>query len=457
MAKLLVIIFLTNTEKEGYFLGKSSKKKVLIAMTGRRDSTVAAYLLKKQGFECIGIAFLFSDEKVLQKQVDLTSKKRPGLDDNEGQTEETMRGEIIPQEKLYGRCHISDIDAIAKICEKLGISFFGVKGKDNFNSSVRDPLIASALGGTSFNSCVNCNNIKLSLLAQKADELGCSYIATGHYAKISKNQKTGHFSIYTANDLENDQSYLLSRLPQETLKKLILPLAEMRFKEVLKVKEMIGLELLESSRSNRPCFTGDLRFPYLVEACAASSLLKPGQVFLQEENMIARDHQGIHYFQIGQKKIKLPDDKVTKSKLIISDLVPNTGSVVLSPEKDFSYSHLSLSSVILDINLNLSKPLVGLAKLAVDGDLWPCKIYFKNFMSIVIQFLDIQKGIVPTGTNLVIYNKKGTSGKIFLSGFVMKSGIIQNGKLLNYIRPIKRQEEGDDQNDTGPDLPEFTH
>ena len=265
-------------------------------MTGRRDSTVAAYLLKKQGYSCIGITFLFSDEKRLQQQIDHIHKKVNKNEEDDSTAEETSANKHIPKEKLYSRCHVKNIDKVSDVCKKLDILFYGVKASDQFSAEVTDQLVGNKLAGKTLQSCVHCNNVKFSLLIEKAEELGCDYIATGHYAKVVENQKTGYFYIHTANDLEHDQSYLLSKVSQKSLKKLILPLSETRLEEVEKVMKMIDFELPYKSTEDKNCYVGDTRLPSLVEVCSSPKLLRTGHLFLEHENIVGSEHKGVTSF-----------------------------------------------------------------------------------------------------------------------------------------------------------------
>jgi tRNA-uridine 2-sulfurtransferase len=438
-------------------LSSPFQKKVLIAMTGRRDSTVAAYLLKKQGYQCIGISFLFSDEIKLQQQVDLIHNKVSGNEDVDTTSEVSSEKKLISKEKLYSRCHIPDISQVANICEKLDILFYGVKSADRFSAAVTDKLVANKLSGKSFQSCVDCNNVKFSLLVEKAKELGCDYISTGHYAKVVENQKTGHFYIHAANDLEHDQSYLLSRLPQESLKKLILPLSETRLKEVEKIMQMIGLKLPFISSEDIDCFQGDLRLPSLVEVCSAASLLRKGNFFLEHENLISSEHRGIHHFEVGQTNLNLGSDSKASSKLIVNKIVPTNGTVIVSPIKDIYFDRLLINKVILDPMRDISKPFQGFVKIGIKSDMQACHVYFKNFNTIMVVFKKIFVGIITTGTTIAIYNKIGISGKIITSGEVQVCGVVDKGELTNYIGRVDEVDEDDEKESSYIALPEFFH
>ncbi|MBT7610775.1 MAG: hypothetical protein HN576_13525 [Bacteriovoracaceae bacterium] len=422
-------------------MSKFNGKKVLIAMTGRRDSTVAAYLLKKQGYECLGITFLMSPEDLLTKQIDHLHKNVDSKSENDTSLEEIKKNMLISKEKLYSRCHVSEINKVSEICNKLDITFYGVKAEDRFSAEVIDRLVGNKLGGKTFSTCVYCNNVKLTLLHEKAIELGCDHIATGHYAKVVANLKSGRSFIHAANDFKHDQSYLLSRVPQQILKKLILPLSETRLEEVEKVMNMIDFELLPSSQPNNLCYIGDARLPSLIEVCSSSHLLRTGHIFLQRDNIMNSEHRGIHNYDVGKTGFKLGNDIKLETKLVISELVSAAGSVVVSPVNDLYFDRIKLQNTSLDPNMDISKPFCGFIKLSMNSELLPCDVYFKNFNSAIIQFNQKINGTIATGTTVVVYNKNGISGRIVMSGEVGIYGVIHKNKLVNYVRPVEDPEE----------------
>ncbi|MDC0255989.1 hypothetical protein OAK75_13915, partial [Bacteriovoracales bacterium] len=163
-------------------VSKKKKQKIVIGMTGGVDSTVAAYLLKKQGFDPIGISFNFYQEDA---------------------------GKSLQGDSLAS-CQIVDLGRVQNICETIEIPFYGVNAADIYKEKILDRVLTARLSGIAFTPCVYCNVLKFDLLLEKAKKLGVEMIATGHYAKVVKNIKTGKFMLISANDKENDQSYYLS-------------------------------------------------------------------------------------------------------------------------------------------------------------------------------------------------------------------------------------------------------
>ena len=196
------------------------KLKILVAMTGRIDSTIAAYLLKRQGHDVIGIGIVFG--------------RSPTAGDADKDKAE-----------FVGVYQLSDVESVKKICQQIDIPFFAVDATKKYQARITDQLVGARVGGLLFSPKVHCNKLIFETLIEKMEKLGADAISSGHYSKVIKNLNNVDFNIYVANDIEHDQSYLLSQLTQEQLSKIVFPLAEMRKKEVEKVREMISVKVLE--------------------------------------------------------------------------------------------------------------------------------------------------------------------------------------------------------------------
>lgn len=409
-------------------------KKVVIGMTGRRDSTVAAYLLKKQGYDCIGLALLLNDES-MPKQAQAASDKRAAEADDFKLNDSYSDSRKIPRDPLYSRCHISDLEKIKKVCDHLEIPFYGVKAQEVFKAGVIDGMISCRLGGSSFQSCINCNLVKLSVLMDKAEALGASYIATGHYSKIIKNQTTGFYNIAKGNDLENDQSYLLSRVNQDILQKLILPLAEMRVDEVEKLLELVDIKTEASSEGTKMCYGTDPRVPILVEYCAADTLLKSGHLSIAAQDTVLADHKGIHNFYLGQNKLKLSSERNIDPDLHVIDISVSSGTVYLASANELAFTHCQLQRVRFDPEMDVTKPIELYAKIGSSKELLACIVFFKNNRSAIIRFKVAHPGMLSKGLVVALYNKQSIGAKLVMSGFILSAGILENGKIKNYIPP----------------------
>ena len=182
-------------------------KRVAVGMSGGVDSSVAAYLLKKQGYDVIGI----------------TMKVFPGNKCNGSKSE----SEII-------------VENAKKVCDDLGIPFYEVDLIEEFNEKVVTPFIDDYIEGRTPNPCVLCNKyIKFDALLKKAIELGADYIATGHYCRIKKSGD--RYLIYKAKDNKKDQTYMLYNIKQHQLKHVLMPCGDYTKDRIREIAKEIGL------------------------------------------------------------------------------------------------------------------------------------------------------------------------------------------------------------------------
>lgn len=182
------------------------KKKALIAMSGGVDSSVAAFLMKEAGYDCIGVTMKLYDNEDI------------GMD----------------QEKTC--CSLSDIEDARSVAVKLGIPYYVFNFKADFKEKVIDPFIDSYRCGMTPNPCIECNrHLKFTQLHQKARELQCDVVVTGHYARITKDEQGYH--LLKGKDAAKDQSYVLYSLTQEQLARTCFPLGEYTKEEIRRMAE----------------------------------------------------------------------------------------------------------------------------------------------------------------------------------------------------------------------------
>ena len=236
--------------------------KALIAMSGGVDSSVAAMLAQKAGYECIGCTMLLFD--------DTTSESRG----------------------------TSDAEAVANA---LGMEFHALDMRDQFKAHVIDDFIEQYSAGRTPNPCIVCNmTMKFGALLEKATELGCDKIVTGHYARIAFDDSSGLYSLSKARDLSKDQSYVLYHLSQEQLSRVFLPLGEYSKDEVRKLASDAEFVNADRSESQDICFVPNGDYAAVIRSYTGSDY-PPGD-FVDLDGNVMGTHKGIINYTIGQHK-----------------------------------------------------------------------------------------------------------------------------------------------------------
>lgn len=272
-------------------------------MSGGVDSSVAAVLLKQQGYDVIGLTMKLWD-----------------LADIGGE-----------DKKITRRCCSLEMFADARsVCYKYDIPHYVLNMHEDFRKTVIGDFVSEYVQGRTPNPCVVCNyKVKWELLENKTRQLGCDYLATGHYARIRMDEKTGRYQILKGVDRTRDQSYFLWGLKQASLARTLFPLGELRKEEVRELARNYGLINADREESREICFVPDNDYTKLVEK-RHPELARSGNVRDTKGNIVG-SHEGYFRYTIGQRK-RIQVSKTEKK--FVTQIIPETNEIVIGDDDD---------------------------------------------------------------------------------------------------------------------------
>lgn len=345
-------------------------KKVVVGMSGGVDSSVAAWLLKEQGYDVIGVTMQIWQDEALEVQ-----------------------------EENGGCCGLSAVDDARRVAGNLDIPYYVMNFKNEFKENVMDYFVQEYVAGRTPNPCIACNRyVKWESLLKRSMDIGAEYIATGHYARIEK-LPGGRYTLKKSATAAKDQTYALYNLTQYQLSHTLMPVGEFTKDEIRRMAEDIGLSVANKPDSQEICFIPDNNYAKFIEE-NTDCQLSEGNFVDRDGNILGR-HKGITHYTVGQRKgLNLALGR----PVFVTGIRPETNEVIIGENEDVFSDTLTCGKLNwMSIEGLSGREMRVSAKIRYSHKGAPCIIREKGPELVECVFDEPQRAITP-GQAVVFYD-----------------------------------------------------
>lgn len=359
------------------------KKKVVVGMSGGVDSSVAAYLLKEQGYDVIGVTM-----QIWQDEDDAIQAENGGC------------------------CGLSAVDDARAVAQSLQIPYYVMNFKKEFKEKVMDYFVEAYLAGQTPNPCIACNRyVKWESLLKRSMEIGADYIATGHYARILQ-LPNGRYAVGTSVTAAKDQTYALYNLTQYQLAHTLMPVGEYTKDEIREIARREGLPVAYKPDSQEICFVPDNDYASFIDQAAQDRVPGRGN-YVTKDGTVLGEHLGITHYTIGQRKgLNL----AMGHPVFVTEIRPESNEVVIGEAEDVFGDVLFCNQLNFMSIEDLTQPREVSAKIRYAHGGEKCRIEKVGEDMVKCSFHEPVRAITP-GQAVVFYE----DGHVLGGGVIIKS------------------------------------